>query len=347
MPSKPIMRVIRASPLFIRDISTPYHMRIPLLRFNSSSSASSSAHAFPLVSTDWLHNELSQPQHRIVPIDCSWFKPVRLRRSSTRSKRAQWKEMAMDEEDLKYFPAYRRSLEQGDEEVAWEDEQRDVKQEFMDLRIPGAKFFDINEIRDPLSSLPNIFLSQTNSMGVSDQDHVVLYDSAGIMTSPRAWWMFKAMGHKRASVLDGGLPKWVSENRALANADTEKGKEVSTKTEYTPDADPKIAVSYSDMLVHAVDFLYPEHPVIVDCRPSGRFEAADAELIPGLSNGRIPGSVNLDWRHLVNLETGTLRHPLDIIRFLKPACLGKIRVSLYDGGWIEWAGKKKSPIAVF
>ncbi|KAJ3210552.1 hypothetical protein HDU67_005217 [Dinochytrium kinnereticum] len=283
--------------------------------------------------------------------------------------------MAMDDEELQYFPEYREKLKAGDEEVSWEDEMRDPKMEFGRLRLPGARYFDLDQVRDTLSTMPNAlpqpsdFAEHVGQMGISEQDHVVIYDSAGIIVSPRVWWMFKAMGHKKASVLDGGLPKWLKENRPVDSFAPSKDKTAS----YLPDFDSSIVVDHQEMLVHAVDFMYPDHPVIIDCRPRERYNASEVELVSGLSNGRIPGSVNIDWRRLVTPE-GTLSHPLDIIRefksegvdldrdvvcmghdgvksailFLALRVLGKdTGVSLYDGGWIDWAIKKKSPSALF
>ncbi|KAJ3105624.1 hypothetical protein HDU97_007831 [Phlyctochytrium planicorne] len=277
-------------------------------------SSSAQAHAFPLVSTKWLANNL---QKDIVPVDCSWFKPIRKRKTSFRSKRLQWQELDLTEEELMQMPDYRQLVTSGDEEVAYVDESRSGRDEF----------------------------------------------ESGVGRIP-------AMGHRKASVLDGGLPKWIRENRPIARP------ALVTKNDqdhYVPNFDESVVVQYDQMLQHAVDYLYPGHSIILDCRPKERFNGIAPERISELRNGRIPGSINLDWRLLLT-EEGTLQHPLDLIRlfktrkvdldrdlicmghdgikasilFLALRVLGKdTGVSLYDAGWIDWAIQQKSPVAMF
>ncbi|KAJ3118954.1 hypothetical protein HDU96_005191 [Phlyctochytrium bullatum] len=331
----------------------------------------------------------SIPPSRPKLLDCSWYRPIRHRRIAGKTGRTTWEDLANEDEDLMVFPLYKEILEAGDEEVSWEDQRRDPKAEFRKRRIPGANFFDLDVIRDPLSTLPTIlpleneFAAHMDRLNITEKDHVILYDSTGIMTSPRVWWMFKAMGHKNVSVLDGGLRKWVRETRPLDLTelnvdDTEPGSTGSTPKDVTPTykavLNQTIVTDHQKMMVHAVDFMSPKHPLILDCRPEDRFLGTTLEYVPGLSNGRIPGSINLDWRYLVDEEHGTLLPPLDLIRafkskdidldrnfvlighdgvksaivFLALRVLGKTTgVSLYDGGWIDWACRSNSPIATF
>lgn len=99
-------------------------------------------------------------------------------------------------------------------------ENRDARQEFLAHRIPGAKFFDVNECADKFSpyahSLPNAqeFADCKRKLGIRNDSHVVVYDNnekVGLYSAPRAWWMFRAFGHHRVSVLDGGFPRWCAE----------------------------------------------------------------------------------------------------------------------------------------
>ena len=99
--------------------------------------------------------------------------------------------------------------------------KRDAKAEFLAARIPGARFFDIDAISDRTSSLPHMlpppaqFASAVKKLGVGDGKKVICYDSAGLFSAARCWWMFKAMGHDDVAVLDGGLAKWQREGRPL------------------------------------------------------------------------------------------------------------------------------------
>ena len=98
-------------------------------------------------------------------------------------------------------------------------EGRDPRAEYDQAHIPGARFFDIDEIADLRSDLPHMapppekFMSRMRAMGVGDGHQVVVYDGAGLMSAARVWWTFKLMGHVDVAVLDGGFPKWQAEGR--------------------------------------------------------------------------------------------------------------------------------------
>jgi thiosulfate/3-mercaptopyruvate sulfurtransferase len=109
--------------------------------------------------------------------------------------------------------------------------RRDARAEYNEGHIPGAQFFDIDEISDTASSLPHMlpspekFSSRMRKMGVGDGKRVIVYDAAGLFSAARAWWMFKVFGHDDVAVLDGGLPKWKMENRPLADGPASKPQE--------------------------------------------------------------------------------------------------------------------------
>ena len=99
------------------------------------------------------------------------------------------------------------------------DAGRDPKAEYDAAHIPGARFFDIDDISDARSDLPHMappiekFMSRLRAMGVGDGHQVVVYDGAGLMSAARVWWLFRLMGQENVAVLDGGLPKWQAEGR--------------------------------------------------------------------------------------------------------------------------------------
>ena len=101
------------------------------------------------------------------------------------------------------------------------DAGRDAKAEYAAAHIPGARFFDIDEISDQRSSLPHMapppekFISRMRAMGVGDGHQVVVYDGAGLFSAARVWWTFRLMGKTDVAVLDGGFPKWRAEGREI------------------------------------------------------------------------------------------------------------------------------------
>ena len=97
---------------------------------------------------------------------------------------------------------------------------RDARAEYQAAHIPGARFFDIDDISDHRSDLPHMvppvekFMSRLRAMGVGDGHQVVVYDALGLFSAARVWWLFRLMGQDNIAVLDGGLPKWQAEGRA-------------------------------------------------------------------------------------------------------------------------------------
>ena len=115
--------------------------------------------------------------------------------------------------------------------------KRDAKAEFLEGHIPGAQFFDIDEISDTESTLPHMlpspekFSSRMRKLGIGDGKRVICYDQAGLFSAARAWWMFKVFGHDDVAVLDGGLPKWKAEGHPL-----EDGPPASRRSAISPPA---------------------------------------------------------------------------------------------------------------
>ncbi|KAJ3255317.1 hypothetical protein HK103_006340 [Boothiomyces macroporosus] len=154
--------------------------------------------------------------------------------------------------------------------------------------IPNARFIDLDLVSDPLSSLPHMmpnevdFAKHMGNLGISKEDHVVVYDSHGIFSSPRIWWMLKAFGHEKVSVLDGGLKKWKLESRPVESAIPE----FQTTRYPTPsEVNPEMIINYSQLLTSVSDFTSDQKDTILDARSVGRFAGTDPEPRPGLSSG--------------------------------------------------------------
>jgi thiosulfate/3-mercaptopyruvate sulfurtransferase len=238
------------------------------------------------------------------------------------------------------------------------DAGRDPRAEYEAAHIPGARFFDIDDISDARSDLPHMappvekFMSRMRAMGVGDGHQVVVYDGAGLMSAARVWWLFKLMGQDNVAVLDGGLPKWVAEGH---------------ETEDMPPIprDRHMTVRLQNQLVRDVTQVAHASklgdPQIVDARSAARFRGDAPEPREGLRSGHIPGSRNVPYTELLN-DDKTMKSPeetraifeaagVDLAKPVITTCgsgvtaavlalalerLGHTDWSLYDGSWAEW-----------
>ena len=243
---------------------------------------------------------------------------------------------------------------------------REPRAEYEAAHIPGARFFDIDEISDSDSSLPHMvpqpekFASRMRSMGVGDGHQVVVYDGAGLFSAARVWWLFRHMGKTDVAVLDGGFPKWVAEGLPVEN--------LAPQTQSRHMTARRNAALVSD-LPHVLATSKSGEAQIVDARSPDRFRGEAPEPRPGLRPGHIPGSRNVHFNDLLNPD-GTLKPEtelrkafvgggVDLSRPVITTCgsgitaavlslalevLGHRSHSLYDGSWAEWGMSPDVPI---
>ena len=248
-------------------------------------------------------------------------------------------------------------------------ENREPHSEYLGAHIPGALFFDIDEISDETSELPHMlaspakFSARVRKMGVGDGKRVVVYDGAGIFSAARVWWNFRVMGHDNVAVLDGGLPKWRTEGRPL-----EAGPVVAQAHHFTARRTAGI-VRDAIEIAAIVEGRDGSSAQIVDARPAARFRGEAAEPHPGVRSGHMPGSFSLPFGALLN-GNATLKSVADIraafeaagVDLKKPivtSCgsgvtaailslalemIGHRETTLYDGSWCEWGARDDLPI---
>ena len=162
---------------------------------------------------------------------------------------------------------------------------RDGRTEYDAVHIPGARFFDIDDVSDGRSDLPHMvppiekFMSRVRAMGVGDGHQIVVYDGSGLFSAARVWWLFRLMGQDNIAVLDGGLPKWIAE-----------GREVEDLAPVIRDR--HMTVRFQNQMVRDVTQVSSASKLgtsqIVDARAAARFRGEAPEPSEGLRSGHIP-----------------------------------------------------------
>jgi thiosulfate/3-mercaptopyruvate sulfurtransferase len=244
---------------------------------------------------------------------------------------------------------------------------RNARREYQAGHIPGAVFFDIDAVADLTNPLPHMlpspenFAASAGALGIDEAQEIVVYDVLGLYAAPRVWWTFRVMGARDVVLLEGGLPKWVAEGRAI------DAKPVTR----VPRAFNAHFTEGSVFDLDAVrDGLASRSIQLVDARPAARFLGETPEPRPWVRTGRIPGSLNLPAASLI--DNGRLKEPealrqaftdagVDLDKPIVTSCgsgvnaatlnlalevLGVRGVGLYDGSWTEWGGRDDTPVEV-
>jgi len=244
---------------------------------------------------------------------------------------------------------------------------RDPRAEYDEQHIPGAVFFDIDEINDDTNPLPHMlpspekFASRVRKMGLGDGNRIVVYDTTGVSAAARVWWTFRVFGHEDVAVLDGGMGKWLAEGRPVTGE-----KSMPQERHFTARTNSFLVREYGQVFANSKS----GREQFLDARSVGRFNGSDPEPRAELPSGHAPGAINLPFTRMMDMADKTML-PADEIRDAlenagidldKPmlascgsgvtACIvalglyliGKKEVPVFDGSWAEWASKPDSPI---
>ncbi len=244
--------------------------------------------------------------------------------------------------------------------------KRNPYAEFEAKHIPGAQFFDIDGTSDANTTLPHMlpevakFAGDVKKLGVGDGKKVICYDTAGLFSAARCWWMFKTFGHDDVAVLDGGLPKWEREGLPLERGPAAKPQE----SHFTPRFQASMVRSLADV----ARSIAAGSAQIADARSGPRFRAEEPEPRPGVRGGHMPGARNVHYATMLGPD-GTLKDAASLRQTFSAAgidpaqpvitsCgsgitaailnlalseIGARDHALYDGSWTEW-GASTEPV---
>lgn len=242
---------------------------------------------------------------------------------------------------------------------------RDARAEYEAGHIPKAVFFDQDLVVAPDSGLPHtlppprLFEQFASSMGITENDTIVVYDGPGLFSAPRVWWLFRVMGAKDVHVLDGGIDGWKAAGLPVTDEPTRVAPSAFTAS-FRPDR----VATFENMR----DIVASSSMQIADARSPGRFTGAEPEPRPGMRSGHMPGARNVpaaslerDGRLLPPEELRAVfdRAGIDLSKPVVTSCgsgvtaavvtlaletLGHKDNRLYDGSWSEWGGKADTPV---
>jgi thiosulfate/3-mercaptopyruvate sulfurtransferase len=244
-------------------------------------------------------------------------------------------------------------------------EPRNGKAEYEAQHIPGAVYFDIDDVIEPGNPLPHtlaspeIFAQKAGALGISDEDTIVVYDGMGLFSAARVWWNFRIMGASKVVLLNGGLPRWIADRLPIESGRRPLYPKLF-KTNYSPEA----VVSFEEMSALVED----GSRQIADARPAARFTGEAPEPRAGMRSGHMPGARSVPMTDLTadgallaadQLKAVFNNAGVDLQQPIVTSCgsgvtaavlslaletLGHSDHKLYDGSWSEWGGREDTQV---
>ena len=240
------------------------------------------------------------------------------------------------------------------------DSGLNAEEEYKKKHIPNSVFFDVNKIADPNNPLPHmipskeVFSLMMRNLGVNNHDEIIIYDNSPLLSSARAWFLFRYFGHENIFILNGGLKNWGKNGGEITNKKTI----VSTGDFQSKTEKKSLVVGLTEM----ISFSNKNSKLILDARSHKRFTGEAEEPRPGLLSGHIPNSKSLPSSELVTND-GFLKSIEELEKIFSNNnfnkseriiatcgsgvsacviavalhCLGRKDVPIYDGSWTEWA----------
>ena len=242
---------------------------------------------------------------------------------------------------------------------------RDGRAEYDAQHIPGAVYFDIDDIVDADSPLPHtlaspeVFAQKVGALGISDEDTIVVYDGMGLFSAARVWWNFRIMGASKVVLLNGGLPRWIAHRLPVESGRAPLYPKLF-KASYTPHA----VASFDEMSTLVAN----GSRQIADARPAARFTGEAPEPRAGMRSGHMPGAHSVAMTDLTadgallpadQLKEVFIQAGVDLQKPIVTSCgsgvtaavlslaletLGHSDHKLYDGSWSEWGGREDTPV---
>jgi thiosulfate/3-mercaptopyruvate sulfurtransferase len=242
----------------------------------------------------------------------------------------------------------------------------DTRARYYAEHIPGAVFFDIEDLSDrpnPLPHMlppPDVFSRNVSALGIGDQMDIIIYEQEGVFSGPRAWWTLRTFGAQNVYLLDGGLRAWIE-----AGLPTHSGPVHRVPAVFRAKLDQNAVKDFSH-----IQQMIAAHGQILDARSAGRFAGTLPEPRPGLNSGHMPGATSIPYTELV--EVGRLKPAeelrrifiakgMDLQQPITTTCgsgvtaavlalgletAGAKQVSLYDGSWSEYAARPEAVIEI-